>query len=171
MPFVIVDGTGTYAPNARWTFRPGATEVPEGDPVLSLLRAKGPKWVTVQATRKPPEVKPKPKEVKAPRPWDTFQGRDKRWYFLSPSGRQSDPFDSESTAQAAADKEKMLIPLAEDMPKKKLPSGEDPLGRDAFKSEDVYCRHPDCDAGPFRNKGTETNHARIKHPELFASAD
>lgn len=169
MPFVIVDGTGTYAPNRWWTFRPGATEVPEGDPVLAHLASAAPKWVTVQATREPPEVKPKPKKVKAPRPWDTFQGRDKRWYFLSPSGRQSDPFDSEDTARAAADKEKKLIPLAEDMPKKE--SSGDPFDMEALKTDKIFCRHPDCDAGPFRNKGTETNHARIKHPELFASQD
>jgi hypothetical protein len=166
MSFVIVDGTGTYRVG-KVTLKPGANEV-EDEEVLEMIRKNSPNWVTIQEDRTPKPPEPEP-VVEVPRePYETFKGRDGKWYFLSrPSegraGKQSDAFETEEQARAAADAARdeadKLIPLAQEHT---APAARGTMTK-ADLRDDFACR--DCGRA-FRDAGARDNHERIMHPGL-----
>lgn len=163
--YVILDGAATYRIDG-WLFKPGATEVPDDDPVIPKLRAAKHPRVRVQETRDPESVVLEPEPEPTPPPYEVFKGRDAGWYFLTPSGKQSDRFDSEGEAEKEASLEQRRIPLAADHA---ASSKEAPLRGGKTTLADVLPpeRIP-CSQGcgrTFRNRLSERNHVRIMHPE------
>lgn len=173
MAYVILEGTGTYQVY-DYKFVAGANEC-DDERVLEAVKAEGLDWLTVQDDRKPvrdeapaaPEPEPTP-----PAPYDTFQGRDGKWYFLKPAGEgstteQDGPFDTEEDVDKAvfdakaADEE---IPLAGTV-EEKHETGV--LQKEDLEPKDYPCEVEGC-TRVFKSSGARTNHERLKHPKTKA---
>lgn len=163
MAFVILDGTGDYRVQG-WTFRPGATEVPDNDPVLVHLAADLPEFIRIQSDREPVHEPIPLGPAPETRPYEKFKGRDGKWYFLSPSGQQSKGYLHREEAEQAIMAERNRIPLATDLAKMDRRQGGVARLEDVMPEHEVECRAPTC-YRRFRNRQAEENHVRIMHPD------
>jgi hypothetical protein len=167
--FVIIEGQGTYRSHG-WLFKTGATEVPDDHPVIAAIQERAPGWVILSETRDLEQPAPPPVVEPDREPYETFAGRDEKWYFVGAKG-QSEPYDSEDEAAAAAQtaKEELnKVPLASEYNQVGPEAG--PMTTEDFAvlgGQPVACRQPGCDHAPFRNTGARANHERVKHPELW----
>lgn len=166
MAFVIVDGTGTYSAEGV-TFKPGATRC-DDQAILDAVSRERLDWVYVQSDRSALKVEPpKSEPVEAPdEPYDTWKGRDGKWYFTTPAGesggaKQSEPYDEELIAKAAAElaqEEAGKVPLATDL-EHGPQTGE--LTKDEAEATEFECKEAGCDK-VFTDSGARENHERIQ---------
>jgi hypothetical protein len=165
--FVIVDGTGTYSVNGV-TFKAGSTKC--DDPaVLDAISRDRLDWVYVQLDRSTEKVEvPAVEDEQVPEePYDTWRGRDGKWYFTTPTGdgvgtHQSDPYDEEQIAQAAAElarEEAGKVPLSTDTDADAPLSGK--LTKEEAEATEFPCKEDGCDK-VFGDSGARENHERIQ---------
>jgi hypothetical protein len=166
MAFVIVDGTGTYSVDGV-TFSAGSTKC--DDPaILDAISRDRLDWVYVQLDRSTTKVAPPAvEEEQVPEePYDTWQGRDGKWYFTTPVGdgaavKQSDPYDEEQIAQAAAElakEEAGKVPLSTDTDPN---SQTGKLTKEEAEATEFPCKEDGCDK-VFGDSGARENHERIQ---------
>jgi hypothetical protein len=166
MPFVIVDGTGTYTVDGV-TFSSGATRC--DDPAtLDAVKRAGLDWVYVQEDRSTQAVEPPEPEVEeaAEEPFDTWKGRDGKWYFTAPVGesggvRQSEPYDEEQIAQAAAElarEEAGKVPLSAEAA---VESQTGQLTKAEAEATEFPCKEDGCEK-VFPDSGARENHERVQ---------
>lgn len=167
MAFVIVDGTGTYSVDGV-TFAAGSTRC--DDPaVLDAVRREGLEWVYVQEDRSVQRVEaPLPEVEDAPdEPFDTWRGRDGKWYFTDPgltgaAAEQRGPYDEEEVARAQAElarEEAGKVPLSTETDPEAPLSGE--LTKDEAEATEFPCKEDGCDK-VFTDSGARENHERIQ---------
>lgn len=167
MAFVIVDGTGTYTVNGV-TFSAGSTSCDDPE-ILDAITRERLDWVYVQSDRSVVEVVASdPEEDDVPdEPYDTWKGRDGKWYFTTPVGesggvKQSEPYDEELIAEAAAElakEEAGKVPLSTDVDPNAPLSGE--LTTDEAEATEFPCKDDGCEK-VFDDSGARENHERIQ---------
>lgn len=169
MPYLVLDGTGTYMVKDV-KLRPGANPIDDPEIIEWAKSDKCPPWITIQESREAPVTPtPAPEPPKPKDPFMVYRGRDGKWFYLPPAAEgadaaQSDPFETEEEAQAAADAareaEESKVPLAGTVPSPQESGGK--IEVEDLKKTKFSC--DECDK-VCSNKSALINHKRIMHPK------